>query len=224
MNRRTFLASGAAVTATTGAAGCLGLLGGDGNGDVALPKPDRQFDSEAVPYPAWGQKVPDVRLPDPIAETEVRLRDVETPSFVTFFYSNCQTVCPVLVSRLRQLQGHAGDNGYADAVSFLPITFDPERDTAETLREYADRMAVDAAGENWRFLRPASKARATAVVEEEFGVAFERTEPEDMDQYMFMHTSLTLLVNADGYVERAYRSQSPDVETMTDELRTVRTS
>jgi protein SCO1/2 len=124
----------------------------------------------------------------------------------------------------RNVQAHAANNGYADAVSIHPITFDPQRDTADRLGAYAGEMNVDADAPNWQFLRPESKARAKAVVQEEFGVRFERTHPEDMEMYMFAHTSLTLLVNADGYVERAYRSKSPDEQRIIDDLREVRTA
>ncbi|ERG97770.1 MAG: hypothetical protein J07HQX50_01798, partial [Haloquadratum sp. J07HQX50] len=87
---------------------------------------------------------------------------------------------------------------------------------------YADEMNVDADHENWHFLRPASKERAKTVVQDQFGVFFQRTEPEDMDLYMFTHSALTLLVNADGFIERAYRSKSPDEETILSDLNTVR--
>jgi len=223
MHRRTLLRSVGAVGATGGIAGCLGSLGiGDSNTDVVLGEPDRQFDSSDVPYPAWGQRIPDVTLPAPVESREVNLRDVERASLLTFFYSHCNTVCPVLISTQRNVQAHAQNNGYASDVAFFPVTFDPARDTADRLQTYADEMNVDAAAENWHFLRPASADRAKDVVQDQFGVGFERTDPEEMDMYMFAHSALTLLVNADGFVERAYRSKSPDEETIIDGLETVR--
>lgn len=227
MQRRTLLRA-VGVGAVGAAAGCLGNSASDGtatgNGNVVLPEPDRDFESSDLPYPAWGERVPDVTVPAPLSGGEVPLRDVETPSLVTFFYSNCQTVCPVLMATARNVQAHAANNDYADAVSIHPITFDPQRDTADRLDAYAGEMNVNADAPNWQFLRPESKARAKTVVQEEFGVRFERTHPDDMEMYMFAHTSLTLLVNADGYVERAYRSKSPDEQRIIDDLREVRTA
>jgi len=219
MHRRTFLTSTTGLGVLGGMAGCLGVLGGESN--VVLDAPDREFDSSALPYPAWGQRLPDVTLPAPLDSRDVRIRDVDGAVLLTFFYSHCQTVCPVLISTQRNIQAHARNNGYGDAVSFFPITFDPARDTADRLGTYADQMHVDADDGNWQFLRPASEDRAQAVVEEEFGVGFERTEPEDMDMYMFTHSSLTLLAN-DGYVERAYRTKSPDEDAIIDDLNAVR--
>jgi protein SCO1/2 len=224
MHRRTFLGSAGAVGAASGLAGCLGLLNsGDSNPNVVLDEPDRDFDSSDIPYPAWGQQLPDVTLPAPIDSRGVRLRDVEGPALLTFFYSHCQSVCPVLLAAQRSIQAHALDNGYDDVVSFLPITFDPARDTADRLRTYATEMNIDRDHENWQFLRPASRERAKAVVEEQFGVAFERTEPAEMDTYMFTHSALTLLAN-DGFVERAYRSKRPDTGAIIEDLETVRTA
>jgi len=223
MRRRTVLKSTGAVGTIVGVAGCLGTGPfSDSNPDVVLEEPDREFDSSYVPYLAWGEHIPDVRVPGPTDSREIRLRDIDTPALLTFFYSHCQTVCPVLISTLRNVQSHAQNNGYTDAVRFLPMTFDPARDTAERLEAYADEMNVDAENDNWQFLRPASKQRAKDVIQDQFGVVFQRTEPEDMDMYMFTHTALTLLVNADGVVERAYRSKSPDEETIIADLKAVR--
>ncbi|MFA1611619.1 SCO family protein [Halobellus rubicundus] len=223
MRRRTFLrgaAGGIGVGGAVGTAGCLGL--GDDNPDVALPEPDREYTSEDLPYPAWGQRVPDVTLPAPIEGTEVSTREVETPSLLTFFYSHCNTVCPVLIQTMRSVQTHAIEEGYADAVTFLPTTFDPQRDDAERLRAYGEQMNVAMDAGNWHFLRPESESRAESVVAEEFGVTFQRTHPEDMEMYMFRHSALTFLVNADGYVERAYRTKQPRAEAIIEDLATVR--
>ncbi|WP_267643094.1 SCO family protein [Haloarchaeobius amylolyticus] len=223
MQRRTFLTSAAAVGSIGGLAGCLGSVGlGDDTPNVALPDPDRPYESSDVAFPAWGQEIPDVTLTAPIADREVALREVDQPALLTFFYSHCKTVCPLLISAMRNVHVHARNEGYADAVSFLPVTFDPERDDAARLQTYSEKMNVDTATGNWHYLRPASTARAKAVVEDQFGVGFQRTEPEDMDMYMFAHSSLTLLVNADGYVERAYTAKSPDEDVIIDDLATVR--
>jgi protein SCO1/2 len=220
MKRRSFLRTGAALGLAGSVAGCLGIL--DSNPNVTLSAPDREVDSETLPYPAWGQRVPDVALPAPVDGGTVELRSLNRPSLLTFFYSHCNTVCPVLISTLRNVHVHAANNGYADEIRFFPTTFDPQRDNENRLRTYAEEMNVDADAGNWHFLRPESRARAKDVVQEQFGVHFERTHPEEMDMYMFTHAALTLLVNADGYVERAYRSESPDAERIRSDLQTVR--
>lgn len=202
--------------------GCLGSGSGSGGSTVTLDSPDRDIESSELPYLAWGERVPDVTLPAPLEDRSVALREVGKPTLLTYFYSHCQTVCPVLISTMRNVQTHALNNGYGDEVAIFPVTFDPARDTADRLREYADRMNVDADAGNWHFLRPSSPDRAREVVQEEFGVAFTRQTPEDMDRYMFVHVPMTTLVNERGYVERGYRTKTPDVDRILDDLETVR--
>jgi protein SCO1/2 len=219
MDRRRYL-RGLTAMGAAAVAGCA--TGSGGGSNVALPEPDRQFSSDELPYPAWGERVPDVTLPAATADREVSLRAVETPSLLTFFYSYCQTVCPVLIATMRNVQTHALNEGYGDAVSFLPTTFDPQRDDAARLRGYASERNVALEAGNWRFLRPASTERAESVVADRFGVSFERTHPEEMDRYMFTHAAMTTLVNGDGYIERSYRTRSPDPERIVEDLRRVR--
>jgi protein SCO1/2 len=223
MNRRSFLASGTALGAAA-TAGCLGTVGfGDANPDVALGAPDRTADvsSEDLPYPAWGQRVPDVTLPAPLSGQDVSLRGVDRPFLTTFVFTNCMTACPVLLSTLREVQVHSVQEGYADEVAFYPMTFDPARDDAEALRAELEQFNVDTSVENWQFLRPETEARATEVITDQFGVTFQKQEVEE-GPYMFVHLSLILLVNADGYVERAYRGQQTDEGQILADLRKVR--
>lgn len=219
MNRRSYLRALPAVAAGA-AAGCLD--GGSPNTALGEPERDGDTTSEDLPYPAWGQQVPDVTVPEPLADRDVRLRDVDRPYFTTFYFTHCQTVCPVLVSTLREVQAHSVDEGYADEVGFYPITFDPARDDADRFRTYAEEMHVDLEVGNWHFLRPDGERRAKQVVAEEFGVFFEQNEPDPDGNYMFTHQGLILLVNADGYVERAYRSDDWDESQFVDDLERVR--
>lgn len=243
MQRRRYL-RGIGALGVAGVAGCLGSSKSDSHPNVTLGEPDRSFESSDVNYLAWGQQIPDETLPAPLEDRTISISDIEKPRLFTFFYSHCQTVCPVLISTMRNVQTHALNNGYADQVAFLPITFDPARDTADRLRTYAKKMNVDAAAEDWHFLRPESKARVKTVVNDEFGLSVTKkpsgtttpsgtatpsgttdtnsTTASGTGKYMFIHTALTLLVNPDGYVERAYRTKTPKADTIISDLKTVR--
>lgn len=237
MQRRSYL-QGLTALGFVGTAGCLGAT--ESNPNVVLAEPDRQFSSSDVPYPAWGEKIPDITVPAPLENRQVSIRTVENPRLLTFIYTYCPTVCPVLTSAMRNVQTHALNTGYGDQVEFVPLTFDPARDTADRLRQYAKKMNVDTAAGNWHFLRPKSKDRAEQVIQEQFGVAFQKqsTTPStessqnqtesgdghhhDHGDYKFVHTPMTMLVNADDYVERAYRTKSPNAEQIIADLKKVR--
>ena len=63
-----------------------------------------------------------------------------------FIYTTCPGPCPILTSRLGELQkALGGDSG----VRMVSISTDPENDTPEVLKAYAERFK---AGPQWMFL------------------------------------------------------------------------
>jgi protein SCO1/2 len=57
------------------------------------------------------------------------------PVVLSFIYTSCTSVCPLISHTLSQLQSKLGDN--AGRVHLVSITIDPEQDSAARLREYA---------------------------------------------------------------------------------------
>ncbi|WP_302080098.1 SCO family protein [Salinibaculum rarum] len=225
MDRRTYLA--ASLTTAAASAGCLTSVLGDsgGEGDPVLDPPaDQQYDSGDIPYPAYGEQFPDVSVPDPLAGETVSTGDIDKTLVVTGFFATCPVECVRLIGQLAGVQQGTVEKGIDDDVTFLAITFDPARDDAETLREYGKQMNVDMDAGNWRFLRPESEARASAVVDEKLGITFDRIgagESQRLPGYDFRHLSLTFLRNPDGVVERAYRTDSPDHERVLSDVEAV---
>lgn len=245
MNRRSYLGA-AVVTASTTLAGCLGSTTDSGNGDTVLGPPDREYDvdPEALAYPAYGQELPAATLPSPLHDTEISTREYvgSRESLLTFVFTRCGGPCPALTATLARVQADANEQGYDEEVALLPITFDPAYDTPDRLREFSEINGADPTAENWQFLRPESPDRAQDVITETFGVGFEETSPEggghggdsgassgdvlppdeDGENTMFAHLILLLLVNRDGYVERAYSPQPPRPDIVLDDLASVR--
>ena len=66
---------------------------------------------------------------------------------LTFLYTNCPSVCPIVTSQLREVYEGLGTD--AELVEFVVISVDPERDTAEAARAYLDRWKLS---DGWGFL------------------------------------------------------------------------
>lgn len=223
MERRTYLAAGLGVAAAS--AGCLTTVLGDSTtaGETVLDPPrDRQFDSSDLPYPAHGEALPAFSLPDPLADGVVDSTAIDGTLVVTGFFASCPVECVRLVGQLAGVQHGTLERGIGDEVTFLAITFDPERDDAAALRENAETIGVDRDAGNWRYLRPETPARAKTVVEDRLGIGFERTTESDrLPGYDFTHLVVTLLVNPDGVVERAYRGERVDPERVAADVERV---
>jgi len=89
---------------------------------------------------------------------------------VAFVFTNCQLACPAITANMKIVFSDLEDT----AVRFLSISVDPERDTPEVLRAYADRMSIDTS--RWLFLT-GDDGEATRVVEE--SMQFEISDDPD---------------------------------------------
>jgi protein SCO1/2 len=61
---------------------------------------------------------------------------------VTMFYSGCQATCPLIIDTLRAVEHKLGATQRSQ-LRVLLISFDPERDTIEVLRELAATRRID---------------------------------------------------------------------------------
>src|SRR5258708_18251527 len=101
---------------------------------------------------------PDFALPD-LDGRVVRLADLRgRVALVSFVYTRCLTACPLLTARLALLQRRAAALPSAERPVLVSITVDPERDTPERLRQYAEQFGVDRT--SWRVL-PDEPSRLT---------------------------------------------------------------
>ena len=67
---------------------------------------------------------------------------------ISFIYTSCTDICPLTTARLAQLEEKLGDM-VGREIFFISMTVDPERDTPERLKEYAERFG---AGPGWSFV------------------------------------------------------------------------
>jgi protein SCO1/2 len=67
---------------------------------------------------------------------------------IDLIYTSCQYACPLETARLAQIQKKLGDRVGQD-IFFYSITIDPEHDTPEVLKAYAEKFH---AGPGWLFL------------------------------------------------------------------------
>ncbi|THE66183.1 SCO family protein [Salinadaptatus halalkaliphilus] len=185
------------VAGAAGLAGCLDDFGASGsaNGD-GTPEAERASSEPDGPtvldppresrgdpsHPIHGDAFPSFSLPDPLTDETVSLEDHlgERAFLLTFFFTACPDgACPALLLRLRRAQEDAAENGYADDLNLLAMTFDPERDTPEVLEEYGHQQGADLEAGNWHFLRPASYEEGEQLISETFGMPFQRVEDEE---------------------------------------------
>ena len=127
---------------------------------------------------------------------------------VTFIYTSCPDVCPMLSDKLARVQDDLGPD-FGTKVAFLSITVDPEHDTPEVLKEYAELLDADLAG--WSFLT--GTAAAVREVAHRYGVAVAPAADGGVD-----HTLLTTLVDRHGTMRVQYLGYRFDEEEFRHDL------
>jgi protein SCO1 len=113
---------------------------------------------------------------------------------VTFIYTSCPDVCPMLTDKMARVQDELGAD-FGSKIAFLSISVDPEHDTPEVLREYAEALGANLAG--WSFLT--GSPAAVREVAHRYGVAVAPAADGQVD-----HTLLTTLVDRQGVMRVQY--------------------
>lgn len=66
---------------------------------------------------------------------------------IEFFFTTCPTICPIMNTNMKRLEKAFGDR---DDFGIASFTIDPEKDTPEQLKRYAENLGVFS--QNWHFL------------------------------------------------------------------------
>jgi protein SCO1/2 len=127
---------------------------------------------------------------------------------VTFIYTWCPDVCPMLTDKMARVQDELGPD-FGSKVAFVSITVDPERDTPDVLKEYAEAFHADFAG--WSFLT--GEPAAIREVARRYGVAVAPAADDQVD-----HTLLTTLVDRHGMMRVQYLGYRFDPEEFSHDL------
>ncbi|MDR3406658.1 MAG: SCO family protein [Chthoniobacter sp.] len=127
-----------------------------------------------------------------------------------FFYSSCPGPCPALTSNLGEVQKALGP---APDVRLVSISVDPEKDTTDVLKVYADRFK---AGPGW-FFCTGEKDAIYKLAHDGFKLPLAAGTPEGGP---VTHTTRLILVDQTGMVRGFYEGATKD--GLSDLVRDIR--
>jgi protein SCO1/2 len=127
---------------------------------------------------------------------------------VTFIYTSCPDVCPMLTDKMARVQDELGAD-FGTKIAFMSISVDPEHDTPEVLKEYAEALDANLAG--WSFLT--GEPAAVREVAHRYGVAVAPAADGQVD-----HTLLTTLIDRQGVMRVQYLGYRFDEEEFRHDL------
>jgi len=119
-----------------------------------------------------------------------------------YFFTTCPTICPVMSSQLSRLQAQLIESNLLGDVKLLSHTVDPENDTPEVLRAYAERLNADSA--NWNFV---TGSQDDLYYQAKFGY-YLTALPSDTAAGGFFHSDTFVLVDRQGHIRGYYDGTS----------------
>lgn len=162
--------------------------------------------AQAPPLPVLGQVPPFTlveRSGQPLARADLDGR----PWVADFIFTRCSGICPVLSTRMVDLQRQARAAGLdARLVSF---SVDPSHDTPEVLRDYAARFA--AADDGWLFVTGGRDA-LYELIGKGFRLSVAERDPAAADDggELITHSDRLVLVDAEGQIRGYYHGTEAD--------------
>lgn len=162
----------------------------------------KTIDGKTTTDSIW-HKTANITLVNQLGDT-VSLYDIQNRIIVAdFFFTRCPSICPTMTSNMARLQqsfSHYNKGRKvidSSIVRFVSFSIDPERDSVEALKSYADRFHVN--HDNWWMLTgPKKSIYDFALNEMKLGLV----DGEGVDT-SFIHTQKFVLIDKD-FVVRGY--------------------
>jgi protein SCO1/2 len=128
-----------------------------------------------------------------------------------FVFTSCADACPRLQNKMRRIQERLLPNEQGGNIALLSVSVDPERDTPEKLRAYA--QAYGARPGMWRYLTgPQAEIERTVV--KGFHIAMAKLPAAGPDSHMeafdIMHGEKLVLVDRLGRIRGFYDADDAD--------------
>jgi protein SCO1/2 len=130
---------------------------------------------------------------------------------VSFSYTSCSDVCPLITAAARQVQSGLSV-AERKSVHLLTVTTDPEIDSPNVLTAYAKRYGAELA--NWSFLT--GRQAELVKIWKNFGVGVKRK-----GRGIVEHTPLTAIVDQNGQMRYVYIGPSPDPKLVLTDVRAL---
>ena len=139
---------------------------------------------------------------------------------LSFGFTHCTLVCPIMHGQLYRLQGLVDD---LPNVRLLSVSVDPAHDTVERLAEYSDRMGADP--RVWTFART-DEVTLKRLMTDGLGLGLQVDQSTQIDtgtgELMdnLVHSTRFIVVSPEGKVVGMYRGTDPgEVDRLAADLR-----
>lgn len=142
-------------------------------------------------------------------------------TIVTFIYTNCPDVCPVITANLKNIQKKIENS---DKINFVEISFDPERDTPSVLRDY--RKLYDL---NNQFTMLTGDTTTVNSVTNRLQILAKKSYPDSLSEaekedvnYAMIHTNKLYVMDEKGRIRFKYPASQVPPKNVIEDINKIR--
>lgn len=137
-----------------------------------------------------------------------------------YIFTNCPDICPLTTNNMRLIQERLNSEE-VEGVQFVSISFDPENDTPEVLKKFAEIRNLDLS--NWTFLT-GDKPIIDKLMKH-VGVVAVRGDstvfPSGKVSYYYIHTDRIQLIDGEGRIRKNYPGSSINIDEIIEDIKSL---
>ena len=137
-----------------------------------------------------------------------------------FIYTHCPDICPMTTHNMFLTEKKLKSAGIEN-VKFIAISFDPDRDSPQVLKQFAEIRDLDF--NSWTLLTGDKKIIDDLLRRFEVKAikTDESVDDEENAEYSMMHTDRISLIDANGIVRKNYKGSTLNIEELIIDIKTL---
>lgn len=139
-------------------------------------------------------------------------------SVVSFIYTHCPNVCPVITANLKNIQSQLQDTS---GIRFIEISFDPQRDTPSVLAKYKELYKL-----NDQFSMLTGDSTAIDTLMNRLDIYVEKIPADSMNQssgeYGLRHSNRLYVMDENGRIRAQFPASVVPPEHVIEALQKLR--
>lgn len=139
---------------------------------------------------------------------------------IGFIYTNCPDICPMTTNNIKLVKDELDKENIKD-VTYLDISFDPERDSPSILRKYADVRGINT--DNFKFLTESKSTLKTLLKDVNvYAMPGDTTVSGNDTSYFFIHTDRISVMDPEGKIRAEFKGSTADRDEVIKAINEIR--
>jgi len=137
-----------------------------------------------------------------------------------FIYTHCPDICPMTTHNINLVKKELNKTGASD-VTYVCISFDPERDTPAVLKEYADVRGINT--KEFHFLT-GDKSEIQSLLKDcnIYALPGDTIVVDSDTSYFYIHTDRISVMDPDGKIRAEYKGSTANREELIKDINRIR--